>query len=134
MQCSPACHYFIPLGHKYSPQHSMSNTLSLHSSLNIRDQVSHPHKTTSKIIASLVQIFRFPNSICKRKNRAVPVTGHRSLQGCEMLRIPQCLDNQLTDGDKVVSLTHWPLLYSLCYSFLLEAEQTPGPSAAKRIR
>jgi hypothetical protein len=25
-----------------------------------------------------------------------------------MLRIPHCLDNWLTDGGKVVSLTHWP--------------------------
>jgi hypothetical protein len=25
-----------------------------------------------------------------------------------MLRIPQCLDNRLTDGGKVVSPTHWP--------------------------
>jgi hypothetical protein len=28
--------------------------------------------------------------------------------GCEMLRIPHCLDNRLTDGGKVVSPTHWP--------------------------
>jgi hypothetical protein len=27
---------------------------------------------------------------------------------CEMLRIPHCLDSRLTDGDKVVSLTHRP--------------------------
>jgi hypothetical protein len=44
-----------------------------------------------------------------------------------MLGIPHCLDSQLTDGGKVVSITHRPLLYSpetlfLCfwYSFLLE--------------
>jgi hypothetical protein len=30
------------------------------------------------------------------------------LQGCEMLRIPHCLDNRLTDGSKVVSPTHPP--------------------------
>jgi hypothetical protein len=29
-----------------------------------------------------------------------------------MLRIPHCLDNRLTDGGKVVSPTHRPLLYS----------------------
>jgi hypothetical protein len=58
-----------------------------------------------------------------------------------MLRIPNCLDNWLTDGGEVVSLTRRPLLYYpetllLCfwYSFLLEAEQTPGPSAVGRIR
>jgi polysaccharide pyruvyl transferase WcaK-like protein len=30
-----------------------SNTLSLCSSLNVRDQVSHPYRTTGKIIAAL---------------------------------------------------------------------------------
>jgi hypothetical protein len=40
-----------------------------------------------------------------QKSEAVPVTGCGDLQGCEMLRIPQFLDNPLTDGGKVVSLT-----------------------------
>jgi hypothetical protein len=31
-----------------------------------------------------------------------------SLQGCEMLRIPRCLDNRLTDGGEVVSPSHRP--------------------------
>jgi hypothetical protein len=41
------------------------------------------------------------------------------------------LDNQLTDGSQVVSLTHLPV--AICpqedswYSFLLQAESTPGP-------
>jgi hypothetical protein len=37
------------LGPKHSPQQPLSNTLSLYSSLNARDQVSHLHKTTGKI-------------------------------------------------------------------------------------
>ena len=36
-----------------------SNTLSFHSSLNISDQVSHPYKTTSKIIVLYTLIFTF---------------------------------------------------------------------------
>jgi hypothetical protein len=28
--------------------------------------------------------------------------------GCEMLKIPHCLDTQLKDGGKVVVFTHWP--------------------------
>jgi hypothetical protein len=58
-----------------------------------------------------------------------------------MLRIPRCLNNRLTYGGKVASLTRRPLLYSphillLCfwYSFLLETEKTPWPIAARRIR
>jgi hypothetical protein len=30
----------------------------------------------------------------------IPVTGCRALQGCEMLKIPHCLDNPPTDGGK----------------------------------
>jgi hypothetical protein len=48
-----------------------------------------------------------PRIVCKRGGgRAIHVSGRRSLYGCEMLRIPYCLDNRLTDGGKVVSLTH----------------------------
>ena len=36
-----------------------SNTLSLCSSLNVSDQVSHPHKTTGKIIVLFILIFIF---------------------------------------------------------------------------
>jgi hypothetical protein len=37
-----------------------------------------------------------------KKVKAIPVTGRRGLYGCEMLRIPHCLDNRLTDGDKAL--------------------------------
>jgi hypothetical protein len=46
---SPVSYYFIPLESKYSPQHPLSRTLSLFSSLNAKDQVSHPYKTTGKM-------------------------------------------------------------------------------------
>jgi hypothetical protein len=36
-----------------------SNTLSLCSSLNVRDQDSHPYKTTGKIIVIYIIIFTF---------------------------------------------------------------------------
>jgi hypothetical protein len=39
-----------------------SNTLSLCSSLNVRDQVSHPYRTTGKIIVLYIQIFTFLHS------------------------------------------------------------------------
>jgi hypothetical protein len=35
----------------------------------------------------------------------IPVTGREGPQGCEMFRMPYCIDNQLTDGSKAVSLT-----------------------------
>jgi hypothetical protein len=42
----------------------------------------------------------------KVKSKSIPVTGLRGLYGCEMLRIPHCLDNRLRDGSKVVSPTY----------------------------
>jgi hypothetical protein len=41
-------------------------------------------------------------------SKAIPVTDRGGLKGCEMLRVPHCLDNRLTDAGKVVSPTHRP--------------------------
>jgi hypothetical protein len=38
-----------------------------------------------------------------KKSKSIPITGHGGLEGCETLRIPQGLDSQPTDGDKVIS-------------------------------
>jgi hypothetical protein len=43
-----------------------------------------------------------------KKVKAIPVTGHEGLWGCEMLRIPHCLDSRLTDDGKVDITTHRP--------------------------
>jgi hypothetical protein len=42
------------------------------------------------------------------KSRAISLRGRGGLQSCEILRVPRCLDNRLTDGGKVVSPTHRP--------------------------
>jgi hypothetical protein len=42
---------------KYSTLHLVLKTLNLYSSLNVRDQVSHPYKTTGKMIALYNIIF-----------------------------------------------------------------------------
>jgi hypothetical protein len=70
-----------------------------------------------------------PNALQKgisyhKKSRALPIRG---LEGCEMLRIPRCLDNRLTDGGNVVSPNTPAALYSaetliFHYSIVLEAE------------
>jgi hypothetical protein len=63
------------------------------------------------------------------ESKANSVTDRGSQQGCEMMWIPHCLDSQLRDGCKAVSLTHWPrcnpqndFYFCLWYSILLEVE------------
>jgi hypothetical protein len=67
------------------------------------------------------------------KVKDIPVTGCEGPLGCETLRLPHFLDNQLTDGGEVVSHT-CPLPFTpqedSWYSFLLEAESTPGPQCS----
>jgi len=53
MQPSRASRPFLPLRFKYSPQYPVLYTLNLCSSLSVRDQVSHPYKTTGKILILL---------------------------------------------------------------------------------
>jgi hypothetical protein len=48
-----------------------------------------------------IELVKVMNIKCK----AIPVTGRGGLYGCNMLRIPHCLDNRLTDGGIVRSRT-----------------------------
>jgi len=48
----------ITLLHSPVTSFPLSNTLSLYSTLNVRDQVSHPHKSTGKIIAVQKELHR----------------------------------------------------------------------------
>jgi hypothetical protein len=50
MQSSTASCHFLPLGPFTVLSTLFSNTLKLCSSLSLRDQISHPHKTTDKIV------------------------------------------------------------------------------------
>jgi hypothetical protein len=50
MQLSPTSYHFIPSGPNIFLSTLFSNALSLCSSLNVRDQVSHPYRTRGKII------------------------------------------------------------------------------------
>jgi hypothetical protein len=44
----------------------------------------------------------------KKKGKTIRVTGRRGPYGCESSGLPHFLDNRLTDGGEVVSLTRWP--------------------------
>ena len=64
----------------------------------------------------------------KGKGKAVPLQARRGPEGSGKLRFPDFMTTA-QDGDKVVSLTHRPLLpptNAPSDSFLLEAESTPG--------
>ena len=56
---SPLTCYFVLLSPNIALNTLFSNTLSLRSSLNVSDQVSHPYKTTGKIILLHTLIFKF---------------------------------------------------------------------------
>jgi hypothetical protein len=86
---------------------------------------------------NLLRIFSLLPTRILNVNKAISVT---NLGRCEMIRIQQCLDNRLTDGSKVCQPYAPAALYSpealffyFWLSFLLEAEQTLGLSAAGRF-
>jgi hypothetical protein len=68
---------------KYSPQHLFANTLSLCSSLNVRDQVSHPYRTTGKIIILYILNGMFLDS--RREDKRLWTVGWEALPDFNML-------------------------------------------------
>jgi hypothetical protein len=71
------------------------------------------------------------------QGKAFLVTGRGYSYGSETSRLAHYLDNRLRDGVDFVSLTRRPPSppqEDSWYSFLLEADSTPGHSAAGRIR
>jgi hypothetical protein len=62
-----------------------------------------------------------------RINKAIPVTDHGGLEGCEVPRLPHFSDKRHADGGEVVSLTSRPPFTPQVswYSFLLKAESNP---------
>jgi hypothetical protein len=62
MQFPPSSHHLIPPRSKIHLSTMFSNTLSLCSSLNVRDQVPHPCRTTGKFIVLYILIVKFFNS------------------------------------------------------------------------
>jgi hypothetical protein len=87
-------------------------------------RVSQAQRTASHLFLPPV-----PHVLGKAKVKAIPVTGRGGAWSCEKSRLPHFLDNRLTDGGEVVSLRRRPPFApqeDSWYSFLLEAESTPG--------
>jgi hypothetical protein len=79
--------------------------------------------------SSALNNIRTPNVGEVTTHRYLPQQIHVGLQGCEMLGIPHCLDNWLTDGSEVVGMMHWQcctpqkhFLFLFLVPFLLGAE------------
>jgi hypothetical protein len=84
-----------------------------------------------------VKLLRVKYLIVYSKRKATPVTGRGRLYGCETSRFPHFLDNQLTDGGEVVSLTRRPPLSARrvpAAHFCERLRRPQGHSVAGRIR
>jgi hypothetical protein len=82
----------------------------------------------------LVARVRTTTIYISKYSKGIPVRGREGPWGCETSSLPHYLEDQLIDGGKVVSPTRRPsftpqenYLINSWYSFLLEAEPTPGP-------
>ena len=102
----------------------------------VSEQRKHLRRSCTNLFASLfTSILLFPSYLLNK---------HYTLQSHyrpgQALRVPRSWDFQISrqpahGGGKVVSLTHRPLLPSKkysWYSFLLEAELTPGPYCGRK--
>jgi hypothetical protein len=78
-----------------------SNTLSPCSSLNIRDQVSHPYKTTGKIIVLYIQTFTFLDSTNTLHN----VTNNMELQLAILSNKPKVWNRWMIRRLKALTIT-----------------------------
>jgi len=68
-------------------------------------------------------------TVYTKEVKAVPLQAWSGPEGSRKLRVPDFM-TMAQDGGKVVSLTHRPPLTPrkyTWYSFLLEADSTPGP-------
>jgi uncharacterized UBP type Zn finger protein len=67
------------------------------------ESLLHTHEIVSEVAPSY-------KTVLKKYEKKVKLSQQQAMdeQGCEMLRIPHCLDNQLTDGGNIVSPTHRP--------------------------
>jgi hypothetical protein len=108
-QFSPNSYYCNPLQPKYYPQHPVLKHLP------------------SVLLLKCDGLNFMP---VYKKGKPIPVTGRGGPQGCETSRLPHFIGNRLRDGGEVVSLKRRPPFTpqeDSWYSYLLEAESTPGP-------
>jgi hypothetical protein len=67
--------FYPPFGPNILPSTLFSNSLNLYASLNFREHVSHPYKTTGKIIVLYILIFMFSDS--RREDKRFDMNGSK---------------------------------------------------------
>jgi hypothetical protein len=89
--------------------------------VSIKTNFNNNSERGKQLLRSLQFLCMYCRTVKVKKGKAIPVTGCGGLYGCDMLRIPHCLDNRLIDAGKVVSSTHRPHFTSQkhYYSFLM---------------
>jgi hypothetical protein len=64
---------------------------------NVNCNISKKKKVASVSIYLIIMVIKFIFGVKgEEKGKLSPLTGRGGLYGCEMLRIPHCLDNRLT--------------------------------------
>jgi hypothetical protein len=106
MQFSQSSCYLLLLRPKYVLQYMLSNTLSLCSLLNARDQVSDPHKRRGKIMCSWVY-FNVHDFRSEVKGNAFPVHAMKAYTGSRGIGL--LIPNLDTRWKWMVNFTPQPL-------------------------
>jgi hypothetical protein len=70
-----------------------------------KEEIMESWESNPDLSAHSPSLYRPLFSLAKK---AVPITGRGGQLGCETSRLPHFLDNRLTDGGEVVSLTRQP--------------------------
>jgi hypothetical protein len=97
MKLSPTSHHFISLWSKYSLQHPVLKH-NLCSSLNVRDQISHPYRTTGKIIILYTLILCFSEGLWQRSIHYINT--------CRILFIAPVIFTIFTNRQEVAECIH----------------------------
>jgi hypothetical protein len=110
IQSSPASHYSSLLGPNFLLSTLISNTPSLCSALSVRDHVSHPYKTTGKIMILYILERRQEDKDSEQNGSNFNVLSVSSwMQFWLVTVLPKYLNCPVCTGGKAEGAWSWPL-------------------------